>query len=325
MTLEKLTQSVTTLELGSYFIEFVKIQDFKKYYYDNINSFSKISSDSFLKALDIPPKFFKENPEETQKELLDNREIFVRERKKYANKVIVVAKVKRDNSIINCSRLSEDEAIKNYNRLKPIDEVSDKFEHRSFIKDSYITYVISDKLENKKQNKVIVIDFPITLNKATIIHKATYTLPDETFATPVEHIQYLESIEVDFELENKDIKEAVEKVLPYLKEERKVEEAKEILREPDVVALALQQAGVIPHSYIEKVSSYIKENTKGTLTTAKLESLVLDYDENFRGYKQVTAIREINGHAILAILDSPTFKEFIDEMENIADDLDEAI
>ena len=125
--------------------------------------------------------------------------------------------------------------------------------------------------------------------------------------------------------ENKDIKEAVEKVLPYLKEERKVEAAKDILREPDVVALALQQAGVIPHSYIEKVSSYIKENTKGTLTTTKLESLVLDYDENFRSYKQVTAIREINGHAILSILDSPTFKEFIEEMENITDDLDEAI
>lgn len=325
MVLEKLTQPVTTLELGSYFIDLVKIQDFKKYYYDNINSFSKISSDSFLKALDIPPRFFKENPEETQKELLDNREIFVRERKKYIDKVIIVARVKRDNSIINCSRLSVDEAIRNYNRLKPIDEVPDKFEHRSFIKDSYITYVVSKELSNKKDNQVIVIDFPITLNKPVVIHKATYTLPNETFATPVEHIQYLESTEVDFELENKDIKEAVEKVLPYLKEEREVRDAKDILREPDVVALALEQAGVISHSYVEKVSNYIKENTKGTLTTTKLESLVLDYDENFRGYKQVTAIREINGHAILAVLNSPTFKEFIEEMENIADDLDEVI
>ena len=321
--LEKLTQPVTTLELGSYFIDLVKIQDFKKYYYDNINSFSKISSDSFLKALDIPPKFFKENPEETQKELLDNREIFVRERKKYIDKVIVVAKVKRDNSIINCSRLSVEEAIKNYNRLKSIDEVSDKFEHRSFIKDSYVTYVVSDKLENKKENKVVVIDFPITLNKPVVIHKATYSLPDETFATPVEHIHYIVDTQVDFEMEYKDIKEAVEDNLDFLKQDLEVAECKDILREPDVVALALEQAGVIPHSYIEKVSNYIKENTKGTLTTAKLESLVLDYDENFRSYKQVVAIRGINGQAILTLLESPVFKEFVEEMEKELSNLDE--
>ena len=321
--LDKLTQPVTTLTIGSYFIDLVKIEEFKKYYYDNLNSFSKISSDSFLKALDIPPKFFKENPEETQKELLDNRETFIKEHKKYIGKVIVVARVQRDNSILNCSRLSEEEALKSYERLKSIDEVDYKFEHRSFIKDSYITFVIAEKLENKKHNKVLVIDFPITLSKPAVIHKSEYTLPDETFATPVEHIQYFTNDEVDFELEYKNIKEAIDKALPYLKEEREVAEAENILREPEVVALALNQAGVFPNSYVEKVSSYIKENTKGTLTTYKLESLVLDYDENFRSYKQVNAIRKIDGHAILQLLKSPTFKEFLAEMENIEEELAE--
>ena len=93
------TPAVTTLELGSYFIDLVKIEYFKDYYYEHLDKFSKVSSVSFLKALDIPPKFFKENPEETQKELLENREVFIKEHKKYIGKVIVVAINKLDNSI----------------------------------------------------------------------------------------------------------------------------------------------------------------------------------------------------------------------------------
>ena len=312
---------VTTLEINGYFIDLVKIEYFKEYYYKNLNSFSKISSDSFLKALDIPPKFFKEQPDETKDELLDNREVFIREHKKYLDKVIVVARLKLDNSILNCSRMSSNEALVSFEHLKTIDNVENKFEHRSFIKDSYITYVVSKKLENNKENKVLVIDFPITLNKKAVIHEALYSLPNDTFVTPVEHVQYLQSEEVDFEAEFSDIKAAVDSKLDFLEEAIEVPEPKDILREPEVVALALNQAGVIPNSYIEKVGDYIKENSKGTLTTKKLESLILDYDENFRGYKQVVAIRNINGFAILAVLESPTFKEYIEEMEKTLEEL----
>ena len=161
-------QAVVTYELGSYFIDLVKIEYFREYYNNNLNNFSKISLNSYLKALDIPPKFFKEQPEETQEELLDNREIFVKEHKKYLDKVIVVARCKRDDCIINACRMAEADAKASYENLKSIDEVENKFEHRSFIKDNYITYVISDKLENNKENKVLVIDFPITLNKKTV-------------------------------------------------------------------------------------------------------------------------------------------------------------
>ena len=318
----RLGQPVTTFELGGYFIDLVKIEHFRSYYESNISSFSKVSRDSFLKTLDIPPKFFKEQPAETQEELLDNREVFVKENKKYLDKVIVVARCKLDSAIINCSRMSEQDALKSYEQLKTIDEIPNTFEHRSFIKDSYITYIVSDKIENKKENKVLVIDFPITLNKPAVIHEAYYTLPDETFATPVEHIQYLTSTDINFETEYKDIKEAINDNISFLSADIETAEAKNILREPEVVALALNVAKVFPQSYIHKVGNYIKENAKGILNTHQLEKLVLDYDETFRAYKQVRAIREIDGFKILKVLESSKFKELIDGMENIEEELE---
>ena len=317
-----LGQAVTTYELGSYFIDLVKIENFREYLNNNLNSFSKLAINSYLKALDIPPKFFKEQPKETQEELLDNREIFVREHKKYLDKVIVVARCKLDNSIINCSRMVEADAKASYESLKSIDEVEHKFEHRSFIKDGYITYVISDKLENKKANKVLVIDFPILLNKKTVIHEAFYTLPDETFATPVEHIQYLSGTEVDFDIDYKEIKTAINDKVSFLNDEIKVAEAKDILREPNVVAVAVTYMGILPNSYTSKFEDYLRANLKGTLNTCKLENFILDYDETFRGYKQVRALREANGDLILEILESDKFKEYTTELENLTEDLE---
>jgi hypothetical protein len=276
---------------------------------------------SYLKAVDIPPKFFKENPIETQKELLDNREIFVKEHKKYFDKVIVVARVKVDNSIINACRMVESEALESYDRLKTIEQVTNKFEHRSFNKDGYISYIISQDIKNNQDNKVLAVDFPILLNKKAVIHKALYTLPNETFATPIEHVHYLTGEEVDFAMEYSNIKEAIDDKINFLTEDMTAPEPKDILREPEVVALALVQAGTISQSYVEKIGNYIKDNMKGTLTTDKLESLVLDYDETVKSYKQVTALRSVSGFEILKVLESPDFKEFIEEMEASLDEL----
>jgi hypothetical protein len=311
------------LTLGNYILELVKVEDFKKYYYENLNYFSNVSMNSYLKAVDIPPKFFKENPIETQKELLDNREIFVKEHKKYFDKVIVVARVKVDNSIINACRMVESEALESYDRLKTIEQVTNKFEHRSFNKDGYISYIISQDIKNNQDNKVLAVDFPILLNKKAVIHKALYTLPNETFATPIEHIHYLTGEEVDFVMEYSNIKEAIDDKMDFLTEDMTAPEPKDILREPEVVALALVQAGTISQSYVEKIGNYIKDNMKGTLTTDKLESLVLDYDETVRSYKQVTALRSVSGFEVLKILESPDFKEFIEEMEVSLEELAE--
>ena len=315
-------QTVVTYELGSYFIDLVKIEYFREYYNNNLANFSKVALNSYLKALDIPPKFFKEQPEVTQEELLDNREIFVKEHKKYFDKVIVVARCKLDNSIINASRMTESDAKASYANLKSIDEIDNKFEHRSFIKDGYITYVISDKLESKKENKVLLIDFPITLNKKTVIHKALYSLPDETFATPVEHIQYLTSDEVDFDTDYKEIKTAIEDKLNFLKDGLEEKEDRDILREPDVVSLAVTYAGILPANYAVKFEIYIKNNLKGSMTVKKLESLILDYDENFKSYKQVRALREADGNVVLNILESDKFKEQLEELEKLTEDLE---
>ena len=311
------------LTLGNYILELVKVEDFKKYYYENLNYFSNVSMNSYLKAVDIPPKFFKENPIETQKELLDNREIFVKEHKKYFDKVIVVARVKVDNSIINVCRMVESEALESYDRLKTIEQVTNKFEHRSFNKDGYISYIISQDIKNNQDNKVLAVDFPILLNKKAVIHKALYTLPNETFATPIEHVHYLTGEEVDFAMEYSNIKEAIDDKINFLTEDVTAPEPKDILREPEVVALALVQAGTISQSYVEKIGNYIKDNMKGTLTTDKLESLVLDYDETVRSYKQVTALRSVSGFEVLKVLESPDFKEFIEEMEASLDELNE--
>ena len=319
---QSLEVEVETLELGQYLIDLVKIEDFKNYYYKNLDFFSKAAYNSYLKAVDIPPKFFKEQPIETQKELIENRDTFVREHKKYIDKVIVVAKNKIDGQILNCSRMKEVEAKESYERLKPIDQVIDKFEHRSFTKDGYITYVISADIKKNTENKVLVVDFPVTLNKKTVIHNALYSLPDETFVTPVEHIQYLTGEELDFDSQYDNVKTAIDIHREFLVEERTEAAEKDILREPEVVALALVEAGYIPHNYAGKVGDYIKNNTKGTLTTRQLEKLVLDYDETFRSYKQVRAIREIDGFKILDILESDKFKELVEGMEDLEDELE---
>ena len=312
---EQVSINVTKLSIGNYLIDLVKVEDFKKYYYANLDYFSSTSLNSYLKAVDIPPKFFKENPVPTQEELLDNREAFVKEHKKYNDKVIVVARVKVDNSIVNACRMVEREALNSYDRLKTIEQVTDKFEHRSFNKDGYISYIVSKDIKSNVDNQVLAVDFPILLNKKAVIHKALYTLPNETFATPIEHIHYLTSEEVDFDMEYSDIKNAIDNKRDFIVGNIEDDNPQNILREPEVVALALVQAKVIPQSYAEKVGSYIKDNTKGTLTTTQLESLVLDYDETFRSYKQVTAIREIDGDSIFSLLESSDFQELIEEME----------
>jgi hypothetical protein len=315
--------ALKTLSLGNYLIELVKPVDFKKYYYQNLDFFSNVAFNSYLKAVDIPPRFFKENPAETQAELLDNREEFVKTHKKYFDKVIVVVRAKIDNNILNACRMVESEALSNYDKLKTIDQVPDKFEHRSFTKDGYVSYIVSQDIKNNRDNQVLAIDFPILLNKKAVIHRALYTLPNESFATPIEHIHYLTGEEVDFDCEYSDIKEAINDKRDFLTEDRTAAEPKDILREPEVVSLALCQAGTISNSYVEKIGKYIKDNTKGVLTTDRLESLVLDYDETVRSYKQVTALRSVSGLTILNILESPDFKELVEEMEQTLDEIDE--
>ena len=122
-----------TKELENYILDIVNIENFNEYYHDKRDMFSEFSLNAFLKTLDIPPKFFKEQPIETQKELLDNREVFVRENKKYFNKVIVVVTYVKDindsvtRRILGAERLSREEAEERFEQLKSIDEIPKLF------------------------------------------------------------------------------------------------------------------------------------------------------------------------------------------------------
>ena len=139
-----------TKKIGTYDLDILELKEFKKYYYDHKDYFTTTAFNSFLKTVDIPAKFFKEQPETTQDELLDNREVFVREKKKYLDKVIIV--LRADDKILNACRLKKEEFNILYPKLKKIDEVPNKFEHRSFYKDGYITYVISEDLIVPRSN-----------------------------------------------------------------------------------------------------------------------------------------------------------------------------
>lgn len=307
--------------LANYTLDIVDVQDFKTYLKENENCFSTNAMNAYLKAVDIPPKFFKEQPLETQEELLDNREIFVRETKKFFNKVIVVVTYQKDinNSttkrILGAARLDRAEAMDSFERLSSIDTYSTKFEHRSFIKDGYISIIISNGIEKATDNQVLAIDFPINLNKKPVIHNAIYKLPDETFATPVEHLQYLTSTEIELGMDYSTIKEAIDDNISFISDDITVAEAQPILRETDLVALALTELKVVPKSYSEKIAAYIEDNLKGELTTTQLESFVLDFDENFKSYKQVTSLRSVSGQSVLDFLNSPSFQELQEEMD----------
>lgn len=314
--------NVKQLEIGNYYLDVIDIRDFKAYLEENERYFSANAFKAYLKTVDIPPKFFKEQPEETQKELLENRDTFVRENKKYFDKSIVVVRVKIDMSILNACRMTSSDVDKRYEQLKTIEQVQNKFEHRSFVKDGYISYIVSKDNEIKKDvdNKVLAIDFPIMLNKKVVIHKALYTLPNDTFVTPVEHVHYLSGDEIELGVDYSDIKCAVGDFSEFFVEEVEQKEAEDILREPEIVSLALVESGVIPLSYSEKMGNYIKENMKGVLNTFTLEKLVLDYDETFRSYKQVTSLRSVDGFSVLDTLNSDSFKEVLSGIEDESED-----
>lgn len=309
--------------LANYTLDIVDITEFRSYLDENVDYFSTNAYNAYLKAVDIPPKFFKEQPVETQKELLDNREIFVRETKKYFNKVIVVVTYEKEvgnqvnRRILGAARLSSEEVETKFEQLRTIDQISNKFEHRSFVKDGYISLIISNGIEKNTDNQVLAVDFPINLNKKPVIHNAIYKLPDETFATPIEHLQYLTSNEVELGVDYNDIKEAIDDSISFIDEEITSSEPQQILRETEVVALALRELGFIPKSYKEKIEAYIEENLKGELTTDKLESLVLDFDETFKSYKQVTNLRSVSGSAVVEFLNSPQFAELTEQLAEV--------
>lgn len=304
-----------TKNLEGYTLDILPIEHFKDYYYDNNEKFSEFSKNAFLKTLDIPPKFFKEQPVETQEELLENREIFVRESKKFFDKVIVILKDK-DGYILNACRMDNKTAEASYKALSAINSFTKRYTERTFHRDGYITILIPSE-EPEYKNRALVIDFPIMLNKNAVIHKTIYEIKGD-----FTHYQYKSNLEVSLVGDNKnynDIYEAIKDCKSFLTEPYVAESSEPILREPEVISLATIELKFLPKTYREKFEKYLSEKSEsGIMNSYKLEQAIMDFDADVKGYKNVFNLRNVEGKAIKAYLD--TLKDIdknVQELESV--------
>lgn len=313
-----------TRTIGTEFqIDIMDVTEFKSYYDNHKNSLTGYAFNAFLKALDIPPRFFKEQPEETQEELLDNREVFVRESNKFFNKTLIVLRDLKGNAL-NACKMDTKAFEEVYERLEPINDIDNKFIHRTFSKDGYTSFVIyKDDIKKETENNVLVLDFPILPNKTPVIHKALFT--PMTTEISVDHIQYLSSEDIILTGDNKNynnIAEAVNDFTSYLDDEIAVPQDRFIIVEPEILSLALVEFNTIPKSYRNKVEGYIEDNVEtGELTESKLTSLLLDYDSTFTTHKQVTNLRCFDVADFQDFLNSKKFEVLKEEAEELEEEL----
>ena len=314
-----------TRTIGTEFqIDIMDVTEFKSYYDSHKNSLTGYAFNAFLKALDIPPRFFKEQPEETQEELLDNREVFIRESNKFFNKTLIVLRDLKGNAL-NACKMDTKAFEEVYARLEPINDIDNKFIHRTFSKDGYTSFVIyKNDIKKETENKVLVLDFPILPNKTPIVHKALLT-PMATEAM-VDHIQYLSSDDIVLTGDNRNynnIAEAINDFMSYFDTElTEPSENGLILVEPEILSLALVEFNTIPKSYRSKVESYIEDNLEtGELTESKLTSLLLDYDSTFTTHKQVTNLRCFDVADFQDFLNSKKFEVLKEEAEELEKEL----
>lgn len=314
--------------LKDYTLEVIDIVEFRDYYEEHKNSLVGFALTAFLKTVDIPAKFFKEQPKETQEELLENRELFVRENKKFFNKFLVVVK-NPDGTPVNACRIDMNTFTRYVAKLDEINELDNVFQHDSFSKDGYITLVLHNgDIKKDCDNQVLVIDFPILPTKNIVIHEALFTPASDDSKVFVDHIQYRTSTDVYLVGKNQNyerLTDAVNEFKEFMTCDIEVVEDKQVLIEPEVVSIALVEYGTITSVHRHIIESYISDNVcEGTgLTTITLERLVFDLDKSFKSYKQVTNLRKFDGGKFLEYTKSSQFKELLESMETVLEEVTE--
>lgn len=269
-------------------LELIKIEDFKAYY-KNCNTFTPYSEKKFLSAVKIPPQFYLEQPEETKKDLLDNKEVIISAKLK--GKYILV--VKKDNTVENCVRLDYNKAMDIYERIKLQNEKK-LTPVRDFIKDGYISNFISvGELKKGEYNLGIFIDYPIMLNKNPKVSEGFYYVPTDKEA--LYKSMYVSTIEVDFnDYQTLDlfIGDALKSVV-NLKEDKVFESLKDslLLRDIDEMLVKLSEAKVLSKGYVTKIGKYIDKAGLQLPTVLSLIDLLLGYDLNFKSYRVVAKLR----------------------------------
>lgn len=276
-------------------LEIIDIKDFKKYFKENESRFDAFAKKAFLKAVDIPPAYFLEQPESTKEILLDNKEDRINNLEKYIGKCIVV--LWKDGMVLNACRMTREDAEMQLEQLSTIEDVEGLIWDKTFYKDGYIQgYIPVGDLKKDAYNKCVVVDFPILLNKPTVLHEAFFKMPNEKSIVERDLIYYSTTAEVDFN-DYQHIALAVEDKVVEVKGNTEVtplDENKDsfILREPEEVVCMLVEEKVIPKTIMSGVVGYIRTEMEGVqLTVNKLTEVLLSYEGNLKGIKQTTNLR----------------------------------
>lgn len=277
-------------------VEIIDIKEFKKYFNENLSRFDGFAKKAFLKAVDIPPAYFLEQPEDTKTILLNNKEDRINSMEKYIGKCIVI--LWKDGIALNACRMDREEAENKLELLSTIEDVEGIVWDKTFYKDGYIQgYVSVGKIAKENYNRCVVIDFPILLNKDVVLHDAFFKMPTETSIVPRDLFYYNNSTVVDF-ADFQHISLAVESKINEAKDEEivamdKSENNPFILRETAEVLAMLVEDKILPKTVFQGILGYVENELEGVqLTVNKLTEVVLSYEGNLKSLKQVTSARD---------------------------------
>lgn len=284
-------------EILKHNLEIIDINNFKEYLEENENKFNGFSLKAFLKAIDIPPSYFLEQPEETQQELLENKASRIESLKKYKNKCLVI--LWKDEEIMNCCRMDATVAEVLIDKLSTIEDVENIIWSNDFYKDGYLQgYIpVYTDIEKTKYNRCLVVDFPILLNKPVRIHDGFFKLPQEDDILDTNYFYYNSSSEVDMD-DYQHVALAIQDAIQATEETGwtsidNIEDTK-ILREPEEVSCMLAEEKVIPKNLIAPIAKFLADKLEfetGVLTVKNTTESILKYEGNLKSIKQVTNIR----------------------------------
>ena len=286
-------------QILDYTIEIIDIRNFKEYLEENVkeNKIYGFALKAFLKAVDIPPSYFLEQPIETQEELLVNKDERINSLKKYTDKCLVI--LWKDDEILNCCRMNMIDAETLLEKFSTIEDVDKIIWDKTFYKDGYIQGYIptSDNIAKDKFNRCLVIDFPILLNKPLRINDGFFRLPQESEISDNNTYYYNTSEEIDM-TEYQHVALAIQDKLNDAEctgwPSMDVIEDVNILREPTEVCCVMVDEKVIPKTILTGLVEYIETNSElgnFTMTINNLTETILKFEGNLRNIKQVTNLR----------------------------------
>jgi hypothetical protein len=278
-------------ELLGFEIQIIEAKYFKEFY-ENCATFNDFSKKSFLKSAGIPANYYLEQPDNTQVDLINNKEELLSTQ----SKTKFISILKKDKQVLNCSKVKYSNSDFIYNNLLPIS--NDLIFIRDFIKEGYTnTFLPIDTIEKGKFNLGLFIDFPILLNKNPIVHKGLYYISENNGnEEDFDKCIYFEEVIIDFDLGDLNllIDDSIAMIQKdsYLDTITKLKD-KLLLKELEDILLLLVKEKVIPKSFVKKVFKYTKKKEIFVNSMFDLLKVLLSYDNNISSYKSVKNLRSL--------------------------------